>query len=171
MNINQQSSKDYFRSLQISYFGLIAGQVLFGAFALFIDLVVQPDFALNQIRDVLIYIVPLIAFVGILGSNLVFKSRLKRLKIKVKLIEKTNDYRAALIVRYALLEGPSFFALVIYYLTGDMLFLGVSGLIVAVFLTIRPTIERAASDLDLNLNDKQAINDPKRIVSEIKTAR
>ena len=171
MSISQQTSKEYFRSLRIIYFAVIAGQVIFGMVAVFINQEVQLNSALDQIRDVLIYIVPLIAIGGILGSNLVFKSRLKLLKSRVSLIEKTADYRAALIVRYALLEGPSFFALVIYFLTGDVLFLGVAGLIIVVFLAIRPTIERVASDLDLNLNDKQAINDPNRVIAEIKTER
>ena len=171
MSINQQTSKEYFGSLQIIYFGLIAGPVLFGAVLLIINQLIPPNFAVNLIKDVLVYIVPFVAIGGILGSNLVFKSRLKLLKSCVSLNEKTADYRSALIVRYALLEGPSFFALVIYFLTGDVLFLGVAGLIVAVFLTIRPTMERAASDLDLNLNDKQAIKDPNMVISEIKTER
>jgi len=69
------------------------------------------------------------------------------------------------VIRYAFLQAPTFFSLVVYVLTGGVLFLGLAGVIVVIFLTIKPTIERAAKDLDLNLNDKQAINDPNRIIA------
>jgi len=52
-----------------------------------------------------------------------------------------------------------------------VLFLGLAGVIVLKFLTIKPTIERAAKDLDLSINDKQAINDPNRIIAELKIGR
>lgn len=49
-----------------------------------------------------------------------------------------------------------------------MLFLVMAGLIIVVFLTISPTSERAAKDLELNPDDKMAINDPNRMIAEIK---
>ena len=73
---------------------------------------------------------------------------------------KLDAYRAALILRYALLEGPSMFAIVVYLVTGGIIFILLAALIVFYFVTIRPNKENVIKDLDLNPNEEQILNDP-----------
>ena len=65
-------------------------------------------------------------------------------------------------VRYALLEGPSIFAIVVYLVTGDTVFILLAAFIVLYFLTIRPNKEKAVSDLDLDTNEEQILYDPNK---------
>jgi hypothetical protein len=66
-----------------------------------------------------------------------------------------------------LLEGPSFFAIVVYLLTGDYLFLGMSGLIMIVFFTLKPSAERAVNDMELHSEEANAINNPNTLMNEM----
>lgn len=171
MNTKQQTSKEYFRTLQIIYYALIASQLFFGVVFLILMQGGQIDPGQQNLKEIFSYIVPLFVVGGILGSNRMFTTLIKESKKIENLPEKMAGYRIALIVRYAFLQAPTVFSLVVYILTGGALFLGLASVIVVVFLTIKPTIERAAKDLDLNLNDKQAINDPNRIIAELKIDR
>jgi hypothetical protein len=101
---------------------------------------------------------------SILASPLIFNSKLKIARKKDVLSEKMGDYRAALVVRYALLEGPSFCGLVFFLLTGYYLLLAFSLLIIAIFVLIKPTIQKAETDLKLNPDEVRKINDPEMVV-------
>ncbi len=161
----RQTSREYFRSLQMVYIALIAGQVFFGVVSFYLNQFADFGAPGKELRDIFIYIVPLFIIGGTAASLLVFKNRLKVSAGKTSLNEKMTDYRAALIVRYALLEGPSFLALVVYLLTGDLLFLGMAGLIVLFFLTIMPTINKGVKDLELSPADEQLLNDPNAVIT------
>jgi len=156
----KQTSGDYFRSLIIVFYGLIIGQVFFGLISFF--LVSTKNFNSDgaDLRSVFIYVVSIFCLAGFILSNLIFKNRLKAIDKKSSLMIKLNAYRAALILRYALLEGPSMFAIVVYLVTGDIIFILLATLMVLYFLTIRPNREKVIKDLDLNPNDEQILNDP-----------
>jgi hypothetical protein len=168
METKPQTSKDYFRTLQIIYIALIAGQVLFGLMALFLHQMIGLDAGLNDLKSVFIYIVPIFIVGGYFASRILYKNSLKKAKSRASLIEKMSDYRAALVVRYALLEGPSFFAIVSYLITGYLPFLVMACFIIMIFFTMKPSKESAVSDLELNPYEEQSILDPDKIISEIK---
>lgn len=156
----KQTSGVYFRSLIIVFYSLIIGQVFFGLISFFLVSTNNIKSEGADLRSVFIYIIPVFVLVGLILSNLIFKNRLKAIDRKSSLIIKLTDYRAALVVRYALLEGPSIFAIVVYLVTGDIIFILFAALIVFYFLTIRPNREKAIKDLDLSPNDEQILNDP-----------
>jgi len=171
MTTKQQTSKEYFRTLQIIYYALIASQLFFGIVFIILVQGGQINPSQEDLKDIFNYIVPLFIVGGIFGSNWMFTTLIKDSKKIEYLPVKMAGYRIALIVRYAFLQAPTYFSLVVYILTGGVLFLLMAGVIVVKFLTIKPTIERAARDLDLTINDKQAINDPNRIIAELKIER
>ena len=168
MTKKPQTSKEYFNTLIIIYYVLIGGQLLFGFVSLVLHQSETFDPAIKELRDIFIFVVPFFVLGGLLGSNIMFKYQLKVCKSKPDLMEKMTCYRSALIIRYALLEGPSFFSIVVYLLTRDMLFLGMAGVIILIFLSIKPAISKAVIDLELNTSDSQAINNPGKVISEIR---
>jgi hypothetical protein len=156
------TSGAYFRALLIIYYGLIIGQVLFGFLAFFL---VSTHILKSEGEDlsrVFIYIIPFFVLGGFIASNLLFKNRLKAIDQKSSLMIKLTDYRAALVLRYALLEGPTIFAIVVYLVTGNSIFILFAAIIVLYFLMIRPDREKAIRDLDLNSNDEQILYDPNK---------
>jgi len=163
----KQTSREYFRSLVIIYYALIAGQLFFCLIAFFLHQTGNLDLGAKELTDIFIFIVPLFVIGGFFGSKIVFKNRLKAAKDQTNLFAKMTDYRGALVVRYALLEGPSFFAIIVYLLTGNLLFLGMSLLIIAYFFIIRPTSGDAITDLELSIIEEQLVNDPNSEIAEL----
>src|SRR6188768_2696074 len=124
MKTKTQTSKEYFKMIMSIYVALILMQLVFGVIAY---LYVMTGGSLTdgqEIRKTLIYIVPLLVIAGFSGGNMFMKSKLDKIKIKPRLVEKMPEYRAATIIRYAMLEFPFFFSIVAYLLTTDLLFLG-----------------------------------------------
>ena len=162
MDNSKQTSGEHLRSLIIVFYGLLIGQVFFGLISFF--LVSTNHFNLEgaDLRHVFIYLVPVFVLAGFSFSHLIFKNRLKAIDSKSSLLMKLTAYRAVLIIRYALLEGPTLFAIVVYLVTGDILFILLAALMVVYFITLRPTKEKVIRDLDLNPDEEQILNDPNR---------
>lgn len=168
METRPQTSKEYFKTLQIIYYSLIAGQVFFGLVSVIINQMINLNSGLEILKDIFLYIVPVIIISGLLVGRRLFKNNMKTASSRAGLIEKMADYRASCILKYALLEGPSFLAIIIFLVTGDILFLGMTGLIIAIFLTMKPTKEYAVRNLELNPYEEQKIHDDNAVISEIK---
>jgi hypothetical protein len=156
----KQTSGEYFRSLIIVFYGLISGQVFFGLLSFFLVITNHLSSDGSDLSNIFIYIVPVFVLAGFILSHLIFKNRLKAISKKTSLFSKLADYRAALIIRYALLEGPGMFAIVVYLVTGNIIFILLATLIVLFFITIRPGREKVIKDLELNPNDEQILNNP-----------
>ena len=164
MNTNRQTSKEYFKSLTIAHAALIMGQLLFAGVIYF-----QVSSAGNSISDrngiPFDIIVPILVIGGIVASYFIFNTLLKSAKNKSNLKEKLVSYRSAMIVRFALLEGPSLFSIIIVMITGNIMFFIYTLLIIGFFLYYRPTKESITNELELNFEEKSVINNPESIFS------
>ena len=78
-----------------------------------------------------------------------------------------TNYRGVIIVRYAFLEGPAFFAFVSALLTGNLIFLAFAGLVIIFMIYWRPTKSSVISDLELNQQEISIIENPDSIIAEI----
>jgi membrane protein insertase Oxa1/YidC/SpoIIIJ len=148
-----QDSKSYLKLNAILHLALMAGQVLLAA--VFIALTGKTEIILNPDGDIFFILVPAVALIGIFASGFMFKKFLEQANAKATLQEKLNTYRPALIVRFALLEGPSLFGLVAYFLTGNLFYVFVSAFIIIYFFTLRPTKEKLENDLQLDYKLKE----------------
>ncbi len=171
----QQTSKQYFLFLKIFYAALLFGQVFFAGISFYL----HQDNGFNKeakpsgnVGGLFEYIVPALALVCLLGSYFVVKYLIENAKNKVPLSDKLNAYRTALLIRSAILELPTLFAIIIYFTTGDQYYLGIAlGLIAFFALTNFPTIERTITDLNLDWNDKAKVEDPTAFVCEVATRK
>jgi hypothetical protein len=167
MTIISQTSREYFKSLQIIFLALLAGQVIFAAVAYWLR---SGQFVsvTEQLGSGFIFIVPAFIAGGLAAGWLIFKSRIRAAAEKTSLMEKMSDYRAVLIIRFAFLEGPTMLAVVAYLITGNQWFLGMAVIVMLVFLFLRPSRTRAVKDLQLNPFEEQALMDPDRVIAEIR---
>jgi len=167
MNPNLQTSKAYFKFLTIIYFALITGQLIFGLFAYYLNSNNITVTSNPELREIFLYVVPMLFLFSMLAGYLIFRFRIRMIKARTTLVEKLTQYRSLVIVRYALLEGSSLFSIVAYLVTGDLLFLTFSGFIILFFISIRPTRERAETELRLNSSEMATINDPEAYVADL----
>lgn len=147
-----QTPKTFLKTISIIHLALIAGQVLFAITALGIKTKHQTD--VRNSNEVFMFIVPLLALAGFVAGQLLFKQQVNKLSGETSLKEKIKGYQGAVIVRFALLEGPSLFAIAAFLMTKNLLFLLVSGVIILYFISLRPTKERTENDLNLSFEEK-----------------
>ncbi len=142
----------------IIWAALIMGMLFFSAISIF--LVTSGVMNVNQIEQfaTLIYIVPSLAIICVFAGFFVFKQKLEAIREKTDVITKIAEYRAALIIRWALLEGAAFFSIVSYLLTGNYILLGIAVVIIIIFILIMPSRVRLETDLELSWQDKNDLS-------------
>jgi hypothetical protein len=157
---NQGSLKTpqtFLKTITIIHSALLIGQVLFGVVTFYITN--STVINLNPAGDVYFYIVPLFFVIGMLAGSFIFKQHVAKLADKNALPEKLSDYQTALIIKYALTEGTSLFGIVVYLLTGNLLYLIFTGLNILYFIWMRPTKDKIEEDMNLSYEDKIAMED------------
>jgi hypothetical protein len=142
------SPGSYFRSLTLIYVTLIFGQIIFALIAYYLrnEWLVDPQFGDIGVFS---WIVPLFAAVSLYQGNAMYRKRVREARRKPTFGKKMEDYRLALVVRYAFWEAPSLLAIAAYYLTGQWFYLILTLLIILLFLGQRPDIDKARRELDV----------------------
>ena len=138
--------------LPIIHLALLIGQVLFAVVVY--NIAPQKGFSFDGSANPFVYVSLVLTFGGFTAGNILFTKQLQKIEPEYTLSQKLASYQTAFILRAALLEGPSLFSIVAYMLSGNLLFLAVSGAIILYFVTIRPTKDKIANDLNLGDNEK-----------------
>ena len=73
-------------------------------------------------------------------------------------------YREALIIRYALLEGPGIFALVSVFLTNNSEYLIYAAAMLIFILIKKPSIKSAINELELDQTEISKIENPDYVI-------
>lgn len=161
MNTRELNFEQYQRSNTTIFSALLIGQVAFAGFAVFSNQTVGALIEEDQvIRTTFMLLVPLFFLATFAISKFLVAKKLKNAKlirdVKAKLIE----YRSINIIRYALLEGTIFFAIITYLLTGEFLLLGFAVVMVLLFTTYYPSKDKLMNELDVSTDEQAIIDDP-----------
>lgn len=160
-----QTSKKYFRSLSLIHYALLAGKVVFAGFALYLNYgKIQSVTSLNEL---FIYMVPLIALVAVLLSQLIYRQQSTKLKTYNTLVPKMTEYQRIFVIRLALIEGATLFAIVVYMMTVEAIFIAIAVLLIVYFVLLRPSIAKIAMDLELNASDKMKLEQADALIADI----
>jgi hypothetical protein len=130
----------------IIFYALFAGQALFLIAASYLLKTSGP--ANPDLPSAFQIILPVITISAVLGAMFLPKiilGPIAELSDDLKIVK----YRASLIVKWALLEGANLFSIVIYLLTGSMLALGISILILILFILNKPSVDKMKEDLGI----------------------
>ena len=149
MQTTPASLDAYLKSLKILHLAFLAGQVMFAAIAavlVFTNLFTPVTTEVAILR----FIVPGIAIACIVVSQLIFTSRLAAAQVAAEPEEKLNIYRTALILKFALIEGPCLLSTIAFLLSGNYLFLAISGLVIAWFAAQHPVRSKALAGMGLD---------------------
>lgn len=149
------NSKGFFQTLKLIHISLVAGLTIFSVFAFVQNNGFNAD--INTDSN-LLYMVPVVALLGYFGSQVLFKKMVSKVQVTDSLQTKLNHYQTASIMKYALIEGPAFIALFVYYTTGNALPLVIAGCLLAYLFVQRPTKEKVISGLNLNSDERRALD-------------
>jgi len=164
MNPVKLTSKEYFKSLQIVHFALTLGVLFFTIIATLLMIMGFESVANKEMNTTLLVVVPIFALAGIFASNFLFNTRLKQCILQTALKDKLDSYRSALIIKFALIEGPSFLSVIAYLLSGNVLFLGVIAILITILILQRPIKEKAIVELELDHATRQVIENPDGVI-------
>jgi len=158
MSNNQETIKNpqgFLKTITIIHAALLIGQILFAGFAFFITNSAVINLKPNG--DPLFFVVPFITVAGLIAGIFISKNKLAGMNDTNSLDEKLAIYQTTSIIRYALTEGASLFGIVTYLITGNLLFLLITGLNILYFIWLRPTKLKVEDDLNLSFEDKIAM--------------
>ena len=167
METTKQTTKEYFKTLSILHLALTIGLVFLGLIGFYLIFSGIMSNNMTDLNMIFYYIDPILIIGGLYGSNWIYKNKLSALKEENDLKTKMTNYRGVIIVRYAFLEGPAFFAFVSALLTGNLIFLAFAGLVIIFMIYWRPTKSSVISDLELNQQEISIIENPDSIIAEI----
>ncbi len=93
------------------------------------------------------YVLPVVVFAGLLAGNRIYKQKAKIASGKSTLAKKLSLYRKGVMICYSFWIISSLASVGAWLLTGNWVYLALSGLVVVLFLANRPTIDRAKQEL------------------------
>ncbi len=156
--MNETSNlKQVFTSLKIIYLGLLMGQITF--IAIFLFLVYSGSSpGMKDLSNILLFVAFILVAGAIFTANKIFNLKMNQVDPNNSIETKLTEYRTNLIIKFAILEGPSLFSAVFFFMTANELFLVFSTVILGFFFIYRPTNSKIISDLKLKANEIDIIN-------------
>lgn len=171
MDSNKLTSRNYFKALSILNLALVGGVVLFGLLISILILTTNASDNSKGFSGIFNYMVPAFAAIGIIAGNNLFKKTLNQsgenLDLDLNLNSKMTNYRGALIIKYALLEGPALFAIIAAFVSHQIYLMAYAGLLVLILLYSRPNVKSTIADLKLDQQESSIIENPEGVVGEM----
>jgi hypothetical protein len=166
MSITQQNFKQYFSILRLLHLAMTAAVLILGLVAHFV-LVPAPDFQPNENGTLFVNIAAAYLAIAVALSYWLFGLRLNVAKQQSSLSDKLNTYRAATILRFALIEGAALLTVVFYLLTGNLVLLGIAAIGLVVLSLHHPNPLKIKMDLDLSPTDLARLEDDTDMVVQL----
>lgn len=138
------------RLLRILHLGIVMSQIIFVGVVIGLSEVFELKF--NFEEDILVIIIPVFIMTFIVIANLIFRKLLEMARAEHDVSSKLAKYRAASIVRFALMEAPTLLSCVLFFMSDNLLYILCAGLMIIIQLFFHPTKERVASDLVMDLH-------------------
>lgn len=156
-NESNQSTRP-FRQLLILHRALLVAQLFIGGMMYYLrSTMLNPTFDLQLDRILQAIAIALAAVAYLVGTKWLFTKRIKEAReLNGSTAEKFAIYRSASVIQWALLEGTTFFALISFYLTGNLAFLVMAGMLILIFALLMPSVMKIAI---LLRESEQAIRD------------
>ena len=145
--------KELYNSIKILPLALIAGLCMISGIMIYLK---QGEEMIDNFGEFFVIIIALIAASGFILGSFLFRKRIGDSMGKT-MIEKLVIYRQATIIRFALLEGPGILSIVLFFLTGNYLYMVITGAMVLFMILNKPTDDMIAQHLMFTEEDKQQI--------------
>ena len=148
------SFKEFLKAMRIIHLALAAGIAVYIIITIFLVYSGGMGFKEEGFTEMFMIVIPIFVLSALVASVVVVKRKLEALnKNYDSFEEKVAEYRSILIIKYALIEGPAFFAIVAYMLTEEDLFIIAASIILGYLILLRPSKSTIAKDLNMRETD------------------
>ncbi|TLX76617.1 hypothetical protein E9993_06930 [Labilibacter sediminis] len=163
-----QTSKIFFRTLTIIYSAMLLGQLAFISIVIFLKL---PSGRIDASGFSFPFsvVLPFLTITCLIASSIVYRVLVKSAQLKEKLVDKMPIYQSALIVKLALIEGPSLFSVVIFLMTGQVYFLIFTLILLLIFITSKPGRQKAIDELKLDMSESELVRNDDSIICQMQS--
>ena len=126
--------------LNIIHKALMMGQILFASVCIYLIYSKSVLPLANDLDKILQVVAQALTAGGIFAGMSFFKKKLMQIReMQIAAKEKFDLYRRACIVQWALLEGPSIFCIICFFLTGNYAFLALMLVVLFLFAMMAPS--------------------------------
>lgn len=137
--------------LNILHRALLTGQILFAAGCTYIVYSKTVEPPVKDLDSALQIAALIITAAGVYAGITIFKKKLILIReMQAGAKEKFSIYRSASIVQWALLEGPSLFSIICFFLTGNYAFLALAIVIIFLFVMTGPSKNKILTQLQIS---------------------
>jgi 4-hydroxybenzoate polyprenyltransferase len=159
------TTRGYLRTLTILTYALMLGQVFF-SIVVFILFYLGRE-TVEVLPPAILYgICGLLLMGGIGIGTVIYRKKIEKIRQLKTLESQFREYRAAIILRYAMLEMPGFFSIALYLVTGNIGLLAFSFVSVCAMVVIRPTLQGIIKDLQPDFKTQQLLEDSDAVLYE-----
>jgi hypothetical protein len=99
-----------------------------------------------------------------LGARAYFNAKINSIKQSPTLVSKLNQYRSALLIKYAILESGTMLTIILYWFNAHVLFLVLTGGLLIIFILHRTTKAKLIKDLALDFQEQSLLDDPEYLI-------
>lgn len=146
---NQNTNSDLsllFKSLSVIFFGLLLGMLMMGG--IIYSMNPSENFEVD-LHNPFIIVMIIVTIAGIFGSNALYGFFVNKIEENDTLADKISKIQQAMIVRLALVEGPTLVGIVLYIKEANLVFLIFSALLILYFLRLKPSRDKLLDDIKL----------------------
>lgn len=145
-SVNDQLLEATNKKILLIFFAFIISITSFATFSIFFIETSGIKSESSEQFDVFLFVVPTLGLMGLVASQFLYKNILNQARA-VEGELKFQQYQVAILVKYALLEGPSLIALLAYLLSGNHIHLITAAVLVSILIIQKPSLEKCRAEL------------------------
>jgi hypothetical protein len=139
------------KALNILHKALMAGQILFASVCAYLIYSQSVLPGAKELDKVLQVVALVLTSAGIFAGMSFFKKKLMQIReMETAAKEKFDLYRSACILQWALMEGPSIFCIICFFLTGNYAFLAIVLVVIFLFAMTAPSKNKIQLQLQIS---------------------
>lgn len=165
MESTQQNFAQYFRGLQILFFGLLAGQILMCCVCWYVR--ETRDEPLEFQEDTWLQGIAFFSLAAAGGSLLLRKKMMESARAQSSLMAKFAGARTANITGWAMTEGATLINAVFFFLSARIEYLYTAAAVIVFFATQIPVRTKIIAELELSSAEEASLDDPDNIVIDV----
>lgn len=148
----QKISENYFSTIKIIFFVLLAGQTIY----FFVGLLLIQSGKMEDtggLNTIFMFITPVVILSSILASKFIYTRQVAAVDKTSSLENKLASYRTSNLISLALLEGANIFNISVMIITASYFFAALCVIILALFVLNRPNKEKFIMDYEVSADD------------------
>lgn len=145
--------------LIIIHKAMLIGQLIFLAICFYLVYTKSAPTGDMEDLDKILQVIAVVISVGgfLIGTSLFKKKLLQARSIEAGNAQKFDMYRAASIIQWAFIEGPSIFCIIGFFLTGNYAFMALAATLMLLFTMMVPSKTKAAFQLGISEADLEEL--------------